>query len=274
MLPTKNLNASASPSSLSTAPASMARKWDGSAKSEALLESLQTQLEHAQRMATLGELASTTTHEFNNLLMTILNYAKLGLRHKDEGTRDKALQRIYDAANKAGRLTSGVLALARNRSGLMEPTDLRQVIEDAILLVEREFKKNRIQLETQLMEVSPVLGVGNELQRMVINFLINAKQATPEGGTVLIQLADSDDREMVILTIRDNGSGISPAVLPKIFDPYFTTKAGPDASGRGGTGIGLSACKEIIDTHKGRIRVDSTPGKGTAFTIRLPRVAS
>jgi signal transduction histidine kinase len=75
---------------------------------------------------------------------------------------------------------------------------------------------------------------------------------------------------MIDLVVRDNGSGIPPEVLPKIFDSFFTTKKGPDASGKGGTGLGLSMCREIIESHHGRIRVDSTVGKGTAFTLKLP----
>ncbi|MFO0942550.1 MAG: HAMP domain-containing sensor histidine kinase [Pirellulales bacterium] len=222
-------------------------------------------------MATLGELTGTATHEFNNLLMTILNYAKLGLRNNDQASRDKAFDRIYSAANKASKLTSSILALARNRSGQMEPTNLKQVVEDTVLLLEREFRKYRVTLEVQLDDVDEVLGQGNELQRVLINLLVNARQATPEAGQVRVTLKDCAESNEVALSIRDNGSGISPEVLPHIFEPYFTTKAGPDASGKGGTGVGLSTCKQIIDAHRGRIRVESSVGKGTAFTIRLPK---
>ncbi len=236
-----------------------------------LVESLRGQLDQSQRMATLGELTAVTTHEFNNLLMTILNYAKMGMRHKDEPTRDKALQRIFDAANKASRLTCGVLAMARNRSGSREPTDLRRVVEDCVLLLERECRKYQVQLDLQLNDVPPILGIGNELQRVVINLIVNARQATPPGGQVRILLKEDSETGEVLLMVRDNGSGIAPEVLPNIFDPYFSTKSGPDSSGRGGNGIGLSVCKEIVDSHGGRIRVESSLGKGTAFSIRLPR---
>ncbi len=232
---------------------------------------LQAQLDHAQRMATLGELTGTATHEFNNLLMTILNYAKVGMRNNDQASRDKAFDRIYNAANKASKLTGSILALARNRSGQMEPTNLKQVVEDTVLLIEREFRKFRVTLETQLDDVPEVLGQGNELQRVLINMLVNARQATDEGGQVKITLKDCPESNEVALIIRDNGKGISPEVLPRIFEPYFTTKTGPDSSGKGGTGVGLSACKQIIDAHRGRIRVESSVGKGTAFTIRLPK---
>jgi|694.fasta_scaffold00023_49 two-component system NtrC family sensor kinase len=234
------------------------------------IESLRQQLEQARRMATLGELTGTATHEFNNLLMTILNYSKLGLRHKDEATRDKALQRIHDAAGKAGKLTGSILALARNRSGSMEPTNLRQIVEDTVLLLEREFRKYQLHLESQLDEVPEVMGQGNELQRLLINLLVNARQATAAGGYVRVTLKANPEAGEVVLTVRDNGTGISQDVIHKIFDPYFSTKSGPDASGRGGTGVGLALCKEIVDAHRGRIRVETALGKGTAFSIRLP----
>jgi two-component system, NtrC family, sensor kinase len=235
------------------------------------VEELQRQLNQAQRMATLGELTATATHEFNNLLMTILNYSKMALRNKDEAGRDKALGRIYDSANKAARLTSNILALARNRSGEMEKTSLKQVIEDSVFLLDREFKKYRIVLDLQLDDVPEIMGQGNELQRVLINMLVNARQATAEGGSVRVSLKDCPESNEVALVIRDSGSGISPDVLPRIFEPYFSTKSGPDATGRGGTGVGLACCKKIIDAHRGRIRVESTVGKGTAFTIRLPK---
>ncbi len=231
---------------------------------------LYKELEQSRRMATLGELTSTTTHEFNNLLMTMLNYAKLGLRHKDEATRDKALQRILDAANRASKVTSSILAMARNRSGQMEPTDLKQIVEDTLLLIEREFRRFRVQLECGLEPVPFVNGSGNDLQRVLVNLLVNARQATPEGGQVRIALKHSPETDEVVLTIRDTGAGIPADILPRIFEPFFSTKTGPDSTGKGGTGVGLSSCKETIDAHGGRIRVESAVGKGTAFIIRLP----
>ncbi|MDX1925752.1 MAG: ATP-binding protein [Pirellulaceae bacterium] len=236
------------------------------------LESLRVQLEQAQRMATIGELTSTTTHEFNNLLMTILNYAKLGLRHKDEPSRDKAFQRILDSANRATKITGSILAMARSRNGQLESTALRPIIEDTLLLLEREFRKYRIQLETKLDDVPEVLANASQMQRVIVNLLVNARQATSEGGLVRVTLQNDASAGEVVLTIRDSGTGISADVLPRIFDPYFTTKSGPDATGKGGTGIGLASCKEIIDLHQGRIRVESSVGKGTAFIIRLPAI--
>ncbi len=234
------------------------------------VEQLQKLLEQSQRLAAVGELTSTTTHEFNNLLMTILNYARLGQRHKDEPTRDKAFQKIFDAASRAAKITNCVLGLARNRSGDLEPTDLVPVIEDALLLMERELYKYRIQLEKQLESVPLVLASGNEIQRVLLNLITNARQAIGESGVIKIRLHHDEASQHVILTVRDNGAGIAPEVLPHIFEPFFTTKAGPDASGKGGTGLGLSSCRDVVERHHGKIRVESSLGVGTAFYIRLP----
>jgi signal transduction histidine kinase len=231
---------------------------------------LRQQLAHAQRLTALGELVGTTTHEFNNVLMTILNYAKMGLRHKDTATRDKALDKILNAANRAAKITNGILAFARNRSQSLEPTDLARVIGDSMMLLEREMNKYRIRVETQIESVPPAMANGNQIQQVLMNLLINSRQAMPHGGTVFIRLGFDSANKMVELLVRDTGCGMSPETMRRIFDPFFSTKAGPDASGKGGTGLGLSMCRDIIEAHHGRIRVDSAIGKGTAFTIKLP----
>ena len=112
---------------------------------------------------------------------------------------------------------------------------------------------------------------GNEIQQVLLNLLTNARQAMPRGGRMLIRIAPDAAAGTVDLTVRDTGSGIPPEVLPRIFDRYFTTKQGPDASGKGGTGVGLAMCREIIESHQGKIRVESTVGVGTAFTLKLPQ---
>ncbi len=234
------------------------------------IETLKQQLAHAQRLTALGELVSTTTHEFNNVLMTIINYAKMGLRHKDSATREKAFEKILAAGNRAAKITNSVLGMARNRSAQQEPTDLAQLVDDTLLLLEREMNKYRIAVEKQFHPIPPAMVNGNQIQQVLLNMLTNARQAMPGGGRIWIKLLHDAGTRTVDLVIRDNGSGIPPETLPRVFDPFFSTKSGPDQSGKGGTGLGLSACREIIDAHRGRIRVESTIGKGTAFTIKLP----
>jgi signal transduction histidine kinase len=231
---------------------------------------LKEQLAQAQKMTALGELVSTTTHEFNNVLMTIINYAKMGMRHKDEATRDKCLDKIMAAGQRAAKITNSVLGVARNRSNAFEPTDMVKLVEESLVLLERELSKYRIAVERQFDAVPEATAIGNQIQQVLLNLLINARQAMPNGGRVLIKLSHDPTDDTVDLMVRDTGSGIPPEKLRRIFDPFFTTKSGPDESGKGGTGLGLSSCRNIIEAHHGRIRVESSVGKGTAFTIKLP----
>jgi signal transduction histidine kinase len=105
---------------------------------------------------------------------------------------------------------------------------------------------------------------------VLLNLLINARQAMPQGGRLWIRLRHDADQQLVELTVRDSGVGIPREHLPRIFEPYFSTKSQPDSGGQGGTGLGLATCRTIIEAHGGRIRVESSLGKGTAFTLRLP----
>jgi signal transduction histidine kinase len=231
---------------------------------------LKEQLFQAQKLTSLGELISTTTHEFNNVLTTIINYAKMGQRHRDQATRDKAFEKIVAAGQRAARITHGILGFARNRPQGMEPTDLVKLVDDSLLLLEREMTKYRVVVERQFHDAPPALVNANQIQQVVMNLLVNARQAMPGGGHIWIRLIHDAAGDTVDLTLRDSGPGIAPESLPRIFDRYYTTKSGPDASGKGGTGLGLSFCRDVIEAHHGRIRVESSLGKGTAFTLKLP----
>ncbi len=231
---------------------------------------LKQQLAQAQKLTAIGELVSTTTHEFNNVLMTIINYAKIGLRQTDPASREKAFEKILAAGNRAAKITTGVLGFARNRSSGFEPTDLGRVVDDSLMLLEKEMSKYRIRVERQIEPVPTAWANGNQIQQVLLNLLINARQAMPKGGLIVVRLSLDAAADTIDLMVRDSGSGIPPETLRKIFDPFFTTKSGPDASGKGGTGLGLAMCRDIIESHHGRIRVDSTPGRGTAFTLKLP----
>lgn len=234
------------------------------------VEILQSKLDQAQRMATLGELLSTTTHEFNNVLMSVINYTRMAMRQQNDAKRQQNLQKVLDAGDRAAKITSSILGAARNRGDQFERVELKKMIDDTLVLIERELNKYRIQLTQEIADVPPVLARGNEIQQVLLNLLINARQALPEGGEVLIRLTHDAENDINELMIRDNGCGIPAEKLTSIFDPFFTTKSGPDESGKGGTGLGLAACRDIIEAHNGRIRVASTQGKGTAFTLKLP----
>ena len=234
------------------------------------IRQLEERLEQVAQLTAVGELASTTTHEFNNILTTVLNYAKMGIRHQDKETRDKAFTAIYDASTRAAKITATVLGLARNRKPGFEPTDLVAITEDVLLLLDREMNKYRISVEKDFRPVPEISANANQIEQVLVNLLINARQAMPQGGRLILKIAPDAAGRTVEMLIRDFGTGIPADKLPKIFDSFYTTKKGPDESGKGGTGLGLSLCKRIIERHHGKVRVESTPGKGTAFTLRFP----
>ena len=231
---------------------------------------LRRQVLEARKLAGLGELLGTTTHEFNNALTTILNYAKMGLRHRDQPTRDKALERILSAGTRAAKIAASVLGMSRSGSTRFEPVNLNLLIEDVLVLLERELMKYRVQLEREFAPVPKVSANPGQLQQVLLNLLVNARQAMAGGGRLILRLSYDEPSGLVDMMVRDTGCGMTPDVMRRIFEPRFSTKSGPDETGKGGTGLGLSACKEIVDAHRGRIRVESAPGKGTAITIRLP----
>jgi len=203
--------------------------------------------------------------------MTIMNYAKMGMRYEDKETRDKAFDKINQASNRAAKITNAVLGMARNRSDHFEQTDLKQIIDESMVLLEREMQKYRISVEMDLGENVPeVSAIGNQIQQVLMNLLINARQAMPEGGRLLINLQHDVPTASVHLSVRDYGTGMTDETMRKIFEPYWSTKDGPDESGKGGTGLGLAACKSIIEAHGGKIRVESAVGQGTKFVIKFP----
>ena len=237
------------------------------------IDALEERLMQMQKLAALGELTSTATHEFNNVLTTIINYAKLGLRNKDEANRTKAFDKILAAANRAAKITNTILAAAKNRKKEFEPTNFVGLVSDSLLLLEKELNKYRITLEKSFSEMLPeIMADGNQIQQVILNLLINARQAMPDGGTLSLKIHYDEENEMIDFVVRDFGIGIPQDKLPRIFEPFYTTKSAPDETGKGGTGLGLANCKNIIEQHQGLIRVESTEGKGTAFTVKLPTV--
>lgn len=273
--PPGTLSVSAAPAPLPDTPAAgegaLRRQLETQARRhEAELALLRREVLEARKAATLGELLGTTTHEFNNALTTILNYAKLGLRHRDAPTRDKALERILSAGTRAAKITASILGMARRGTTRMEPLQLETLIEESLVLLEREMSKYRVQVEREYSPVPQVSANPGQVQQVLLNLLVNARQAMPQGGRLIIRLSRDPAVGFVDLMVRDTGCGMAPEVMRRMFEPHFSTKSGPDETGKGGSGLGLSACREIVEAHQGRIRVESALGKGTAITIRLP----
>jgi signal transduction histidine kinase len=160
--------------------------------------------------------------------------------------------------------------MARNRSDEFAPTELAPLVEETLVLLEREMQKYRVAVRKEFAPAPPVRAIGNQIQQVLLNLMTNARQAMPNGGELTLKIAYDAATRLVDLSVRDTGSGIPRAQLPKIFERFYSTKSGPDATGKGGTGVGLSTCRDIVEAHHGRIRVESTVGKGTAFVVRLP----
>ncbi|RLS59182.1 MAG: sensor histidine kinase [Planctomycetota bacterium] len=238
-----------------------------------VLVEMRTQLIQAQKMTSVGAIASSITHEFNNILTTVINYAKMGLRHKDAATRDKAFDRILAAGQRAGRITTGMLSYARGRQAHREAFRLSQLVEDVLVLVEKDLQVHRVRLESQFDQDAWASVNAGQIQQVLLNLVVNARQAMPNGGTLQLAVIVNREAGTSEIMVRDTGAGIPADKLPKIFESFYTTKT-PDEQGQGGTGLGLALCKEIIDSHQGRIRVESVVGRGTTFTLRFPSIAA
>lgn len=235
--------------------------------------SLRHKLLQSQRLSTVGALASSVTHEFNNILTTVINYAKMGLRHKDANSRDKSFDKILAAGQRAAKITTGMLSYARGRGDRREPYDLVTMVEEVLVLVEKDLQMHRVKLDTNFAERPQAEINAGQVQQVLLNLLINARQAMPNGGRMLISVTANRESGFAEIGVRDSGCGIEAAQLQKIFDPFFSTKQA-DENGQGGSGLGLALCREVIEAHHGRIRVESTVGVGTQFTLKLPLVAA
>jgi signal transduction histidine kinase len=233
-------------------------------------DQLRQQLLQAQRLSSVGALASSVAHEFNNILTTIINYAKLALRDgADEAARTQALEKILKGSQRAATIINSMLGFARNSSTQREMTDIVALVEEALLLTEKDLSKHRVQVESKFHGRPLVPVVPGQVEQVLLNLIINARQAMPRGGRLRVEVRGNPRTQMVEIRIADTGVGIPPEGLRLIFEPFYTTKE-PDEHGHGGTGLGLSVCRQIIEQHQGRIRVESLVGKGSTFTVKLP----
>jgi signal transduction histidine kinase len=233
-------------------------------------DQLRQQLLQAQKLSSVGALASSVAHEFNNILTTIMNYAKLALRSdKDETARNQALEKILKGSQRAATIINSMLGFARNTSTQREATDLAALVEETLVLTDKDLSKHRIQVEKKYHGRPHAPIVPAQIEQVLLNLVINARQAMPRGGRLRIEVRENPRTGMAELRVADTGVGIPPERLRLIFEPFYTTKE-PDAHGHGGTGLGLSVCRQIIEQHQGRIRVESLVGKGSTFTVKLP----
>jgi two-component system NtrC family sensor kinase len=226
---------------------------------------LQKQLMHADRLATIGQLAAGVAHELNEPLSSILGFAQLLKRDPalpESGRQD--VQKIVTASLHAREIIKKLLLFARQTPTFKGPVDLNQVVMGAVDLFQHQFEKEGIELSCVLCPQMPVLAAdAGQLTQVLVNLVVNAVQAMPQGGRLIVQTRVHDGR--VVCSVEDTGVGMTEEILDRLFVPFFTTKEVNQ-----GTGLGLPVVHGIVTSHGGTIEVASAPGKGTTFTIRLP----
>jgi two-component system, NtrC family, sensor kinase len=226
---------------------------------------LEHQLRHADRLATIGELAAGTAHELNEPLGSILGFAQLAKNSPnlpDQAEQD--IDKIVNAALHAREVIKKLLIFARQVPTHKAPCNLNNLVREGLLFLESRCEREGISLVRRLDDGIPEITVDSaQLHQVLVNLVVNAIQAMPQGGTLSIRTLASGSQ--VLLVVEDTGIGMSDAVMKQLFIPFFTTK------GIGqGTGLGLSVVHGIVTSHGGTIRVDSQKGKGSRFVVSLP----
>ena len=228
---------------------------------------LQHQLAHAQKMESLGLLAGGIAHDFNNLLTGVLGYTSLLQQTVAGDARaQRYLGTVEQSARRAQELTAQLLGFARGGTYEVRPAYLHTVVEETLRLLERVLPAS-IQVSAFLAEELPTVEIdAGQIQQVLMNLCINARDAMPNGGRLtLTTRATERDGSYVTLSIEDTGIGMSPETARRIFEPFFTTK--PKGQG---TGLGLAVAYGVIQHHGGQIAVQSEPGVGTTFEVHLP----
>ncbi len=227
-------------------------------------------LRQAQKMEAVGQLAGGVAHDFNNLLTVILNCGESLADTLPEGDeRREEAQEIVQASQRAARLTRQLLAFSRRQVMEARNVDLNAVVRDMSVML-RRLVGDHVRLAEQLDEhLPPVFVDASQFEQVVVNLVVNARDAMPRGGTITIRTVDEqvNGQRMAVLEVHDTGDGMDDATKARIFEPFFTTKE----MGHG-TGLGLAMVAGIAAQSNGEITVDSTPGRGTTFRLQLPAV--
>jgi two-component system NtrC family sensor kinase len=234
------------------------------------LKRLEEQLIQAEKLAAIGQMLAGVAHELNNPLTAILGVTELAREREglDESMK-RQLDLTHRQARRAARIVQNLLEFSRPASPQKKAIDLSTIVERTLQLHEHSLRRNQVQVDfTPRTDLPQIVGDANQLIQVFLNLISNAEQAIHEvrdSGRIQIRLSHVGDN--VVVTVQDDGVGISPEGMPKLFDPFYTTKR-PG----GGTGLGLSICLSIAREHGGTIQAESLPGGGSAFSVYLPAV--
>jgi two-component system NtrC family sensor kinase len=238
------------------------------------IRELEQRIVHAEKLATVGQLAAGVVHELNNPLTSISVYSDYLLKQAEQQTPSVGsrtgdthkLRRIHESADRILRFTRELLAYARPTPEEPRFLDVADLISRSLEYCDYVINERGVVVSVELGDsLGPMLGVAGQLQQVLVNLITNACQAMPEGaGKLRFSALPSEEGELQI-RVQDNGSGIAPDHLERIFEPFFTTK------GEGhGTGLGLSIVRNIVELHNGRIEIESQLGSGTTFVLTFP----
>jgi PAS domain S-box-containing protein len=236
-------------------------------RAEAKEKQLQQELYLAQRLAAVGELAAGVAHEINNPLTGVLGFSQRLMRKSTDKEVSRDLEIIHDEARRAADVVQNLLTFARRRQPKKEYTNINDIVKRTLELRSYALQTSNIEMVTALAHSLPQVMVDfPQIQEVFLNIILNAEQAMSEAhgrGKLIIKTQRIKDH--VRISFADDGPGISPENLVKVFDPFFTTR-----EQKGGTGLGLSACHGIVTEHGGRIYLRSKPGQGATFIVELP----
>ncbi len=226
---------------------------------------MQHQLMTSEKLASIGLLSAGVAHEINTPLTGISSYVQLLQKKLADSHYAQILEKIETQTDRVARIIKNLLNFARSPSEIsFSRVNVTDGLKEIIALIDYKLKAINIVLELNAREVKPIWAQGERLQQVFINIILNALDAMPDGGTLRLGVEEQD--EFIAVRITDTGTGIKKQHLAHIFDPFFTTKG----VGKG-TGLGLSISYAIIKEHEGRILVDSVEGRGTTFTVLLPK---
>jgi PAS domain S-box-containing protein len=226
---------------------------------------LEDQLQQSDKLSSIGLLAAGVAHEVNTPLAGISSYTQMLLSQLEaEDPKSRVLQKVLTQTERASGIVNNLLNFSRTSAGDFAPLDVNRVVEDTLQLLELQLRKANVEVVRRYAEDLPE-GFGNagKLQQVFMNLILNARDAMPDGGELEIETEEQD--RMLVVRVRDSGIGIAAENITKIYDPFFTTKSVGQ-----GTGLGLAVSYGIVQEHSGRIFVESSPGQGTTFTIKIP----